>query len=134
MRINMSKIDSRVALDELLLSREKREALVASVKRLANDATEIIFFLGGSYNARTDLPLPSQYKSNRSEQIRPKHLKDARDYLAKWYNTYVVTDIKADDSVLGITQHIVNNTSAYCIAWQLDKDFLQNLLPSRGLS
>ena len=35
----MSKIDSRVALDELLLSQEKREALVSSVKRLANDAT-----------------------------------------------------------------------------------------------
>ena len=37
----MSKIDSRVALDELLLSQEKREALVASVKRLANDATTL---------------------------------------------------------------------------------------------
>ena len=33
----MSKIDSRVALDELLLSQEKREALVSSVKRLAVD-------------------------------------------------------------------------------------------------
>ena len=37
----MSKIDSRVALDELLLSQEKREALVLSVKRLANDATAL---------------------------------------------------------------------------------------------
>ena len=37
----MSKIDSRVALDELLLSQEKREALVQSVKRLANDATAL---------------------------------------------------------------------------------------------
>ena len=37
----MSKIDSRVALDELLLSQEKREALVSSVKRLANDATAL---------------------------------------------------------------------------------------------
>ena len=37
----MSKIDSRVALDELLLSQEKREALVQSVKRLANDATTL---------------------------------------------------------------------------------------------
>ena len=53
------------------------------------------------------------------------------EYLAKWYNTYVVTDIEADDSVLGVTQYIVNNTSAYGVAWQLDKDFLQNLLPSR---
>ena len=35
------KINNRVALDELLLSQEKREALVASVKRLANDATTI---------------------------------------------------------------------------------------------
>ena len=37
----MSKIDSRVALDELLLSQEKREALVSSVKRLANNATAL---------------------------------------------------------------------------------------------
>ena len=37
----MSKIDSRVALDELLLSIEKCEALVSSVKRLANDATTL---------------------------------------------------------------------------------------------
>ena len=37
----MSKIESRVALDELLLSKEKREALVSSVKRLANDATAL---------------------------------------------------------------------------------------------
>ena len=33
----MSKIDNKVALDELLLSHEKREALVTSVKRLALD-------------------------------------------------------------------------------------------------
>ena len=33
----MSKIDNKTALDELLLSQEKREALVSSVKRLALD-------------------------------------------------------------------------------------------------
>ena len=33
------KINNRVALDEIMLSQEKREALVSSVKRLANDAT-----------------------------------------------------------------------------------------------
>ena len=31
------KIDNRVALDEIMLSQEKREALVSSVKRLALD-------------------------------------------------------------------------------------------------
>ena len=35
------KINNRIALDELLLSKEKREALVSSVKRLANDATAL---------------------------------------------------------------------------------------------
>ena len=33
----MSKIDNRIALDELLLSQEKREALVFQIKRLAKD-------------------------------------------------------------------------------------------------
>ena len=37
----MAKLDTRVALDELLLSQYKREALVQSVKRLANDATAL---------------------------------------------------------------------------------------------
>ena len=37
----MAKLDVRVALDELLLSQEKREALISSVKRLANDATAL---------------------------------------------------------------------------------------------
>ena len=35
------KINNRVALDELLLSQEKCEALVSSVKRLANDTTAL---------------------------------------------------------------------------------------------
>ncbi len=35
----MSKIDNRIALDEIMLSHEKREALVSSVKRLALDVT-----------------------------------------------------------------------------------------------
>ena len=35
----MSKIDNRIALDEIMLSQEKREALVSSVKRLALDVT-----------------------------------------------------------------------------------------------
>ena len=35
----MSKIDNRIALDEIMLSQEKTQALVSSVKRLANDVT-----------------------------------------------------------------------------------------------
>ena len=35
----MSQIDNKTALNEIMLSQEKREALVSSVKRLANDVT-----------------------------------------------------------------------------------------------
>ena len=35
----MSKIDNKTALNEIMLSNEKREALVSSVKRLALDVT-----------------------------------------------------------------------------------------------
>ena len=35
----MSKIDNRVALDEIMLSQEKTQALVSEVKRLALDVT-----------------------------------------------------------------------------------------------
>ena len=37
----MSKIDNKVALNEIMLSHEKREALVSSVKRLALDVTAL---------------------------------------------------------------------------------------------
>ena len=35
----MSKIDNRIALDEIMLSQEKTQALVSQVKRLALDVT-----------------------------------------------------------------------------------------------
>ena len=35
----MSKIDNKTALNEIMLSQEKREALISSVKRLALDVT-----------------------------------------------------------------------------------------------
>ena len=36
----MSKINNRIALDEIMLSQEKTQALVSEVKRLALDVTE----------------------------------------------------------------------------------------------
>lgn len=37
----MSKIDIKTALNDLLLSQEKRQTLVSEVKRLANDTTAL---------------------------------------------------------------------------------------------
>ena len=37
----MSKIDNKTALNEIMLSQEKTQALVSEVKRLANDTTAL---------------------------------------------------------------------------------------------
>lgn len=103
---------------------------VAKIYRELN-ATHVIFFLGGSYNFRTDLKLPSKYKSNRKTTRRPEHLQACREYLNKNYDTYLVSGIEADDCVQGITEYIVNRKRAYACAYQLDKDFETSLTKNR---
>lgn len=95
------------------------------------DATHVIFFLGGTGNFRLDLPLPTQYKAARKEMRRPDYLKDCRDFLNKHYCTFIVNKIEADDVVVGMTGYIINNTDAYCAAFQLDKDFRGSLVQNR---
>lgn len=103
---------------------------VAKIYRELN-ATHVIFFLGGSYNFRTDLKLPSKYKSNRKTTRRPEHLQACREYLNKNYDTYLVSGIEADDCVQGITEYIVNRKRAYACAYQLDKDFHTSMTKNR---
>lgn len=95
------------------------------------DATHVIFFLGGTGNFRLDLPLPTQYKAARKDMRRPDYLKDCRDFLNKHYCTFIVNGIEADDVVVGMTGYIINNTDAYCTAFQLDKDFRGSLVKNR---
>ena len=104
-----------------------------TIKNMYRDinATHVIFFLGGSDNFRLKLPLPIKYKSNRKSSRKPTHLKAIREYLNKYYQTYIIKDVEADDCCVGITQHIINNTDAYAISYQRDKDFLQALTKNR---
>lgn len=95
------------------------------------EATHVLFFLGGSYNFRTDLRLPSLYKGNRKTTRRPDHLQACREYLNEHYHTYVVNGIEADDCVQGITEYIINRKKAYACAYQLDKDFHTSMTKNR---
>ena len=62
---------------------------------------------------------------------RQDYLKDCRDFLNKHYCTFIVSGCEADDVVLGMTGYIINNTDAYCTAYQLDKDFRISLVKNR---
>jgi len=95
------------------------------------DATHILFFLGGSDNFRLDLPLPVKYKSNRKSLRKPKHLMSCREYLNKYYDTYIMNGVEADDIVLGLTEHLVNNTKSWASAVNQDKDFHTSLTQNR---
>ena len=95
------------------------------------NATHVIFFLGGSGNFRLDLPLPTQYKAARKNLHRPLYLKACREFLNKHYDTFIITGLEADDCVLGITSYIINNTSAWGTAVNMDKDFETTLTKNR---
>ena len=123
-------IEDKVVAEDVSYCLGTLKRAIKNIKERLN-ATRVLFFLGGKYNARCDLPLPIQYKSARKDLIRPTHLNACREYLVKYHGAYVVTSIEADDVVQGLTQYIVNETEAYGIAWQLDKDFHQSLKPSR---
>ena len=55
------------------------------------------FYLGGSDTFRSKLLLPSLYKGQREDTLRPVHLIEARDYVERVHKGVVVKDIEADD-------------------------------------
>lgn len=109
---------------------ETLKKTVAKIYRELN-ATHVIFFLGGSYNFRSDLKLPEKYKGNRKTTRRPEHLQACREFLNKNYDTFLVSGIEADDCVQGITEYIINRKRAYACAYQLDKDFHTSMTKNR---
>lgn len=103
------------------------------ISKLYSDlkATHIVFFIGGSNNFRLSLPLPNLYKGKRINNRRPDHLKACREYLNKNYSTFIINDCEADDVVQGITGYCINNTDAYCLAYNQDKDYHTSLVKNR---
>jgi hypothetical protein len=55
---------------------------------------------------------------------RPDYLKDCREYLNKYYDTFVISGCEADDINEALSALIVNNTDAWGCAVSMDKDIL----------
>lgn len=58
---------------------------------------EVIFCCGEKDNFRLNLPLPEQYKSNRSENIRPVHLSEGKEYMIKKFKAQSAVNFEVDD-------------------------------------
>lgn len=62
-------------------------------------ADKIEIYLSGKDNFRDTIPLPTKYKSNRSDNLRPLLLTDIRAYIAKKYDAKTVDGEEVDDVV-----------------------------------
>jgi DNA polymerase-1 len=80
------------------------------------NATGSRFYLTGENNFRNEIN--PDYKANRKDQVRPRHLQAIREHLCRYYNAQVTDGIEADDA-LGIDQ--CRDEELTCIV-SLDKD------------
>ena len=82
---------------------------------------KVEFYIGGSGNFRSEAPLPTQYKTNRKETVRPIHLTALKDYLIKYKGAKKVCTEEADD----VVQHRMrdlNRQGIRCCLYTIDKD------------
>jgi len=87
---------------------------------------KVEFYIGGSGNFRNEVPLPTQYKTNRKETVRPVHLTALKEYLIKYKGAKKVCGQEADD----IVQHrmrALSKEGVRCILYSNDKDSLANV-------
>lgn len=63
-------------------------------------ADEYLVCLSGKSNFRDNLALPSKYKGNRTDMIRPLHLKEAKRYLYTSHPSLLANHREADDDLI----------------------------------
>ncbi len=86
----------------------------------------IEYYIGGSGNFRNEIPLPVQYKTNRTETVRPIHLTALKEYLIKYKGAKKVTTQEADD-VVNHRIRTLNKQGVRCVLYSNDKDCMQNV-------
>jgi len=87
-------------------------------------AEVIEVYLGEGKNFRHKLDLPSPYKNNREDAIKPLFLKRAREYLADKYGAINCKDEEADDVVTYRAYHW-KSKGYHSIIVTNDKDAMQ---------
>ena len=84
--------------ESFVVLKKSIDAIIKKIKSFTfADCIEI--YIGGGENFRHKLPLPTMYKSNRDDMIRPILLLKAREYLVKEYGASTVVGEETDDVV-----------------------------------
>lgn len=61
-------------------------------------ADEVVIYCGEKDNFRKQLPLPSEYKGQRKDNIRPVHLEAAKTYLHRTWGAKAAVGYEVDDA------------------------------------
>lgn len=88
-------------------------------------ADNVEIFIGSGKTFRHDLPLPSPYKSNREDNLRPVHLDAVRSYMRKKYSAQVVSNGMEVDDVVTIRSYEYFNAGKEVVLASVDKDSYQ---------
>ena len=101
------------------------------IDKILNNLQEFTFaevtevYLGEGRNFRHELDLPSPYKNNRSDSIKPVYLKQARQHLINKYNAKTCVGEETDDAVTYRAYHW-KNKGFESIVSTVDKDAYQS--------
>ena len=91
----------------------------------AIEPDDMIVYIGGKDNFREKLPLPSKYKGNRGDMLRPILLDEVKAYIMKKYRAKSPVGIEADDAInIRAYEELAKGNSAIIAA--SDKDTLQS--------
>lgn len=77
--------------------------------------------VSGKDNFRLELPLPTRYKDNRKENIKPLQLQECRDYLISRHSAEISEGVEADDVLVAYAVQGYKN-GEYIVQASLDKD------------
>ena len=82
---------------------------------------EVVYMISGKENFRNSLLLPTQYKSNRSNLIRPLLLKEVQKYARKKYKAIVSDGDECDDMQIYMGYEILKRGDIPVVC-SIDKD------------
>lgn len=86
---------------------------------------DVEIYIGGGETFRHKLPLPSPYKNNRDDSIRPVHLTAVRNHLRRKYKAKVVENGLEVDDVVTIRAYECLQNGQEAVLASVDKDSYQ---------
>lgn len=86
---------------------------------------ELEIYIGSGKTFRHDLPLPSPYKDNRQDTIKPVHLTAVRNHLRRKYKAKVIDNGLEVDDVVTIRAYECLQNDQEAVLASVDKDSYQ---------